>query len=87
MPLFTNVDAEPITSGAAARDALERQVVSPVRFEAIVEAMAAAGVDRFVEVGPRKVLSGLVRKIVKNVETLAVSSSEGVKRLTEASVV
>ena len=87
VPLFTNVDAEPITSGAAARDALERQVVSSVRFEAIVEAMAAAGVDRFVEVGPRKVLSGLVRKIVKNVETLAVSSSEGVKRLTEASVV
>ena len=87
VPLFTNVDAEPITSASAARDALERQVVSPVRFDAIVEAMASAGVDRFVEVGPSKVLSGLVRKIVKNVETLAVSSSEGVKRLTEASLV
>ncbi len=87
VPLFTNVDAEPITSGAAARDALERQVVSPVRFEAIIEAMASAGVDRFVEVGSRKVLSGLVRKIVKNVETLTVSSSAGVKRFTEASIV
>ncbi len=87
VPLFTNVDAEPITSGAAARDALVRQVVSPVRFEAIIEAMASAGVDRFVEVGPSKVLSGLVRKIVKNADTLAVSSSEGVKRLTEASLV
>ncbi len=87
VPLFTNVDAEAITSGAAARDALERQVASPVRWEAIVGAMATAGVERFVEVGPSKVLSGLVRKIVKNVETLTVSSSDGVKRLTEASVV
>ena len=87
VPLFTNVDAEPITSRAAVREALERQVVSPVRFEAIVEAMASAGVDRFVEVGPRNVLSRLVRKIVKDVETFVVSSSKGIKRLTEVSVV
>ena len=87
VPLFTNVDAKPITSGEEARDALRRQVVSPVRWEEIVEAMASSGVTRFVEVGPGTVLSGLVRKVVRGAETFSVSSPEGVNRLTEALVV
>lgn len=87
IPIFTNVDAKPITSGSAARDALKRQVASPVRWEEIVEAMASAGVRRFVEVGPGKVLSGLVKKIVKHAEINAVSSPEDLKRLAEARVV
>lgn len=87
IPLFTNVDAQAITSGAEAKDALERQVASPVRFEAIIEGMVSAGVCRFVELGPGKVLSGLVRKIAKDVETFSVSSPEGIERLREASLV
>ncbi len=87
VPLFTNVDAKPITTGAEAKDALFRQVVSPVRWEAIVEGMLSAGVRRFVELGPGKVLSGLVRKIAKDAETFSVSSPEGIQRLREASLV
>lgn len=87
VPLFTNVDAKPITDGAEAKDALERQVASPVRWEESIEGMVSAGVTRFVEVGPGKVLSGLVKKIAKDVETYAVSSPEGVTRLREASLV
>ena len=87
IPLFTNVDAKAITSGAEAKDALERQVVSPVRWEAIIDGMVSAGVRRFVELGPGKVLSGLVRKIAKDVETFSVSSPKGIERLREASLV
>jgi [acyl-carrier-protein] S-malonyltransferase len=87
VPLLTNVDAQPIERGADAKDALVRQVASPVRWEEIVEGMLAAGVTRFVEVGPGKVLSGLVRKITKDAETFPVSSPEDIKRLSEASLV
>ena len=87
VPLFTNVDAKPITSGAQAKDALERQVASPVRWEAIIDGMVSAGVRRFVEIGPGKVLSRLVKKITRAAETFSVSSPEGIQRLREASLV
>ena len=80
MPLFTNVDARPIATSADARKALARQVVSPVRWEETIEAMAALGVNRFVEVGPGKVLSGLVRKIAKDASVLSVGEPADVER-------
>jgi [acyl-carrier-protein] S-malonyltransferase len=80
MPLFTNVDARPIATGDEARDALLRQVASPVRWEEIIQAMAAHGVKRFVEVGPGKVLSGLVRKIVRGASVASVSGPLDVER-------
>jgi len=80
VPLFTNVDARPITTGAEAREALIRQVASPVRWEETIQAMAASGAKRFVEVGPGKVLSGLVRKIVKDASVVSVGSPADVER-------
>jgi len=62
VPLVTNVDAAVIRTGAEARAALVRQVSQPVRWRESVEVLARAGVDTFVEVGPGKVLSGLVRQ-------------------------
>jgi len=62
VPLVTNVDAAVIRTGAAARDALVRQVSSPVRWRESVELLAREGVGLFVEVGPGKVLGGLVRQ-------------------------
>ena len=61
-PVVCNVDAAPITAGSAARDALERQVTSPVRWSETIKFLAAQGVDAFVEVGPGRVLSGLVKR-------------------------
>jgi [acyl-carrier-protein] S-malonyltransferase len=81
MPLFTNVDARSISTGDEAREALIRQVASPVRWEETVAAMAAEGVTRFVEVGPGKVLAGLVRKIVKDAATVSVSGPADVEKL------
>jgi [acyl-carrier-protein] S-malonyltransferase len=80
VPLFTNVDARPITTGAEAREALVRQVASPVRWEETIQAMASSGAKRFVEVGPGKVLSGLVRKIVKDASVVSAGSPADVER-------
>ncbi len=65
VPLVTNVDAGLIRKGAEARAALVRQVSSPVRWRESVEFLAREGVDTFVEVGPGKVLTGLVRQIAR----------------------
>jgi [acyl-carrier-protein] S-malonyltransferase len=62
VPLVTNVDAAVIRTGAEARDSLVRQVSSPVRWRESVELLAREGVETFVEIGPGKVLSGLVRQ-------------------------
>jgi [acyl-carrier-protein] S-malonyltransferase len=62
-PIVTNVDARAISSGAEARDALVRQVSQPVRWLASVEFLISQGVQSLVEIGPGKVLSGLVRQI------------------------
>jgi len=77
--VYCNADAFPIRSGDAARDALIRQVVSPVRWREQVEAMLDDGIDTFVEVGPGKVLAGLVRAIRKGVRVLSAGDPEGVE--------
>jgi [acyl-carrier-protein] S-malonyltransferase len=71
-PLVTNVDAEIITCGGAAKDALLRQVASPVRWSDSIKQLIDRGVTRFIEVGPGKVLSGLVRQISRQCQVLNV---------------
>ncbi len=63
VPLVTNVDAEVIDSAEKARDALVRQVTGAVQWEKSMCTLMAAGVETFVEVGPGKVLCGLMRQI------------------------
>jgi [acyl-carrier-protein] S-malonyltransferase len=63
-PVVTNVDALPISRGEEARERLVRQVTAPVRWEASVREMGRLGARLFVEVGPGRVLSGLVRRIL-----------------------
>ena len=79
VPVYTNVDAEPVRSGGAAREALLRQVASPVRFEDSVRRMAADGFLRFSEVGPGRVLAGLVRRIRKDAEVLPASTADEIE--------
>ncbi|MFL6255739.1 MAG: ACP S-malonyltransferase [Pyrinomonadaceae bacterium] len=62
VPLVTNVDAAVIRTGAEARASLVRQVSSPVHWRESVELLTREGVRTFIEVGPGKVLSGLVRQ-------------------------
>jgi len=63
IPLLANADARPLTTADACRAELVDHLTTGVDWIAAVEAMAAAGVTRFVEVGPGRVLSGLVRRI------------------------
>ena len=63
VPVMCNVDASLITSGEQARDALIRQVTGAVQWDKSTRALAALGVHNFVEVGPGKVLCGLLRQI------------------------
>lgn len=66
-PVFSNVTAAAVTSGSRARDLLVEQLTSPVRWAASVAAMAEAGADRFVELGPGSVLCGLNKRNAKGV--------------------
>jgi [acyl-carrier-protein] S-malonyltransferase len=83
-PLVTNVDAEIITSGAAAREALFRQVASPVRWSDSVKRLVAVGVEVFIEVGTGKVLSGLVRSISREAKIFNVENLESLETTVAA---
>jgi [acyl-carrier-protein] S-malonyltransferase len=65
-PVVSNVEAKPYTEAERVKELLVAQISSPVLWEASVREMAACGVTRVVEVGPGKVLTGLVKKIDKN---------------------
>ena len=73
-PVYVNVDGLPVQDAESARDALVRQVSRPVRWEDSVRAMIADGVTLFVEVGPGRVLSGLVARIDRGVGRVSVQS-------------
>jgi [acyl-carrier-protein] S-malonyltransferase len=66
-PVVSNVTGQPTTTGAEARDLLVRQVTAPVRWRASIAAMVESGVDRFLELGPGKVLSGLNRRNARGI--------------------
>jgi len=78
-PLITNVDAEEVVSGEEAREALIRQVTLPVRWHESVREMIDRGANIFVEVGPGKVLSGLLRQIDRSVRCLNVEDSASLR--------
>ncbi|NRD78842.1 ACP S-malonyltransferase [Bacillus sp. BRMEA1] len=75
-PVVVNVSAEPVDSAAVIKDKLIEQLYSPVLWEDSVQKMIALGVDTFIEIGPGKVLSGLIKKIDKTVKTYSVSDEE-----------
>jgi [acyl-carrier-protein] S-malonyltransferase len=83
-PLLSNVDAEPIRTGAEARSALKRQVSRPVRWQQTVERLLDEGVRTFVEVGPGKVLAGLIRSIDKSVRMLNAEDEKSVENAVSA---
>jgi len=83
-PIVTNVDAKAINLGAEARDALVRQVSQPVRWLQSVEFLISQGVQTLVEIGPGKVLSGLVRQIDRNLRCVNVEDKASLCATREA---
>src|ERR1700723_1705377 len=82
-PVITNVDAEAVTTGDEARDALIRQVTQSVRWLDSIHEMIEAGVTVFVEVGPGKVLSGLLRQIDRSIRAFNVEDSASLEAAIE----
>ena len=79
IPLVSNVDAAEVRKAQDARDSLVRQVSSPVRWLESVELLIRKGVKTFVEVGPQKVLSGLLRQISRDVTGYNVEDTAGLR--------
>jgi [acyl-carrier-protein] S-malonyltransferase len=82
-PVITNVDAEAIETGDQARESLIRQVTMPVRWLESVREMMDLGVSIFVEVGPGKVLTGLMRQIDRSVRMMNVEDGSTLQSTVE----
>ena len=81
LPVVANTTAQPVESAEDIRAELVSQLCGCVYWQQSVELMAARGVDRFIEFGPGKVLTGLSRRIVTNIEALAVPDLDAVNAL------
>jgi [acyl-carrier-protein] S-malonyltransferase len=84
IPVLHNAHVQAETDPQAIRNALVRQIESPVRWVETIQKMAVDGVTRIVECGPGKVLTGLNKRIVKTVETLPVYDPETLKTALSA---
>jgi [acyl-carrier-protein] S-malonyltransferase len=83
VPLVNNADAELTTSGDEAREALVRQVTLPVRWEESVRELIDQGVNTFVEVGPGRVLTGLLRQIDRSIHVFNVEDEKSLRSTLE----
>jgi len=81
LPVINNVDVRVADSADAVRDALVRQLYSPVRWTETVTQLAAEGVTQAYEVGPGKVLTGLNKRIVKEMDCIAVNTLDAINAL------
>ncbi len=80
-PVISNVEAKPNSDKGRIKELLVRQVSAPVLWDASVQEMVALGVTSVVEIGPGKVLSGLVKRITKDIATTNVEDVAGLKAL------
>lgn len=81
LPIVTNVEATPNQEASRVRDLLVRQVCAPVRWRETIACMVGLGVERYVEVGPGKVLAGLVKRMAKGSTIQNVQNVADVKAL------
>jgi [acyl-carrier-protein] S-malonyltransferase len=84
IPIIANVMAEPIIEADLIKEKLVEQLYSPVQWEDSVLKMIELGVDTFIEIGPGKVLSGLVKKVDRSVKTYSISDMESAQATIEA---
>lgn len=83
IPVVSNVEAKPFSEAERVRGLLVAQISSPVLWEMSVRGMIEDGVTRFIELGPGKVLSGLVKKIDKTVQTKNFDDPAGFRAIEE----
>lgn len=83
IPVVANVTAAPVTSSAEIKELLQRQVCAPVLWEDSIMTLIELGVDTFVEIGSGSVLTGLIKKIDKQVKTFTINKLEALEALKE----
>ena len=76
-PVYQNVNALPVSDPATIKENLISQLTAPVKWTQIVQNMIADGATSFTEIGPGKVLQGLVKKVDRKMETNGINSFEG----------
>ncbi|OPX34657.1 [acyl-carrier-protein] S-malonyltransferase [candidate division KSB1 bacterium 4484_188] len=81
IPVYTNVTAQPVQTAETVREMLQRQLLSPVLWQNIIENMHADGFDQFYEVGPSKVLCGLNRRINRQLQCTPLGKAEDLENL------
>jgi len=81
VPIIANVTAQPLTSGGQIKDELLKQLYNGVQWQRSVEYMLQRNTGRFIEFGPGKVLSGLIRRINRDAETVNIGDVNAVKAL------
>lgn len=81
VPIIANTTAKPLTTAKEVKAELIRQLCNSVQWQRSVEYMVNDGVTTFIEIGPGKVLSGLIKRINKNVNTLNIGDVEAIKSL------
>lgn len=84
IPVIPNYDPDILHSRERTRELLTRQITSPVRWKETIERMAAMGVDTIVELGPKRTLSGLIRRIDRRLRLLNVEDGESLKQTLAA---
>ncbi len=86
VPVIANVSAAPLTDAAAIRTELAAQLTSRVRWTESVQAMRAAGAETFIEIGPKDVLTGLLRRIDRGATGIALNSAEALRAFVQEHV-
>lgn len=81
VPVYTNVYAKPVSEADQLKDALVKQLTSPVRWTQILENMKVDGIENFVELGPGKVLQGLVKRTLKEVEFSGFDTADDIQNV------
>jgi [acyl-carrier-protein] S-malonyltransferase len=82
-PVISNADAQPYPSKGKIKDLLVKQVNHPVRWEESMREMVSENIKTVIEIGPGKVLTGLMRRITREVKTLNMENLEGLKEISQ----
>jgi [acyl-carrier-protein] S-malonyltransferase len=85
-PLLSNASAHPIVDAAAARAELVDHLTTGVDWVASINAMTAAGVDTFIEVGPGRVLTSIIKRVAPDARTIALDDKDAPDGLSPAAV-
>lgn len=74
LPVWSNVDAQPHSEPEEIRQLLVRQVVEPVLWEQSIRSLLHSGYDRFYEIGPGRVLAGLLKRVQRRIECINITA-------------